>query len=194
MTSFEWPRPISASDEVAQFDCGERTRNNWLSLRAIRNEDEGNSRTYVAVERESGTVAGYSCLSANSLAHEHADGALRRNAPDPIPTVLIGRLAVNIRFTGLGLGSSLLQHALLKGIEAATSVGARAFLVDALNESAVAFYSRFDFRMLPGSARAMYLRTKDVLRPIAEVAPEQGRTPTARPRSRTRRDKLNGGR
>lgn len=166
MTSFARPRPIEATDEVAQFDCGEQTLNNWLNLRAIKNEADGNARTFVTVERESNLIAGYYCLSSNSLAHELADGPLRRNAPDPIPTILIGRLAVDQRFKGQGLGASLLQNALLKGIEAALHVGSRAFMVDALDDTAVAFYSKFDFRRLPGSGRLMYLRTKDVMQTV----------------------------
>jgi len=82
--------------------------------------------------------------------------------PNPIPVILIGRLAVDKRFKGQGLGASLLQHALLKGIEASRIVGARAFIVDALDDDAERFYSKFGFTLMPpASKRAMYLLTKD---------------------------------
>jgi len=172
--TFARPRPIVATDEVAQFECGERTLDNWLNLRAIKNEADGNSRTFVSIERESGLIAGYYCLSSNSLARDMAPGSLRRNAPDPIPTILIGRLAVDHRFQGMGVGASLLQNALMKGIEAAEIIGSRAFLVDALNESATTFYSRFGFESLPGSERLMYMRMKDVFETVHVVAATVG--------------------
>lgn len=156
---------------MAQFDCGERSLNNWLNLRAIKNETNGNSRTFVTIERESGLIAGYYCLSSHSIAHEDTNANLRRNAPNPVPVILIGRLAVDDRYKGKGIGASLLQDALLKGIEAADIIGSRAFLVDALNEDAQSFYGRFGFTVLPGSGRAMYILTKDARRTVEEASP-----------------------
>lgn len=88
-------------------------------------------------------------------------GFLRRNAPDPIPVILIGRLAVDSRFKSEGLGRSLLADALAKGLEAANLVGSRAILVDALNESAVAFYQQYGFKLVPESTRALYVTMAD---------------------------------
>jgi GNAT superfamily N-acetyltransferase len=161
VSSFEHPRAIAPSDSVTDFDCGEPTLNNWITLRALKNEKAGASRTFVSIESESGLVAGYYCLSAGSLAHDEAGPRLRRNTPDPIPIVLIGRLAVDARFKGRGLGASLLQDAVMKGIEASRIVGSRAIVVHALSESAATFYRRFGFTPMPGSSKAMYLLTQD---------------------------------
>lgn len=115
-------------------------------------------------------MAGYYCLSASSLSIEDAPGRVRRNMPNPIPVILIGRLAVDRRFEGQGLGRSLLQEAMLKGIEAARLVGARAFVVDALNEDAESFYRRFGFELMPpNSKRAMYLLVSDTEKTVAEL-------------------------
>jgi GNAT superfamily N-acetyltransferase len=160
--SFRSPRPLLAADNVSTFDCGAESLNNWLRTRALKNETTGASRTFVSIDSETETVAGYYCLSASSLLLEAAPGGLRRNMPDPIPVILIGRLAVDQTFKGKGLGASLLQHALLKGLEASRIIGARAFIVDALDDEAERFYSKFGFALMPpASKRAMYLLVKD---------------------------------
>ena len=130
---------------MSTFDCGAESLNDWLRTRALKNETTGASRTFVSIDSVTDAVAGYYCLSASSLLLEDAPGSVRRNMPDPIPVILIGRLAVDQAHKGKGLGASLLQHALLKGLEASRIVGARAFIVDALNEDAERFYSRFGF-------------------------------------------------
>lgn len=121
----------------------------------------GASRTFVSVESDSGLVAGYYCLSASSLAHDEATPRLRRNMPDPIPVILIGRLAVDERFTGSGLGASLIQDAVVKGVEASRLIGARALLVHAISESAENFYRKFGFALVPDSARVMCITMAD---------------------------------
>lgn len=169
MSPFLRPRAITPADSFVDFDCGEPSLNDWLRKRAVANERGGASRTFVSVDKDSQIVAGYYCLSASSLRSEDASGALKRNMPNPIPIILIGRLAVDGRFGGHGLGASLLQDAVLKSIEAARLVGARALLVHALNEVAESFYSRFGFALVPHSARVMYLLTTDAEATVASV-------------------------
>jgi predicted N-acetyltransferase YhbS len=169
LSEFARPRPITEADDCSAFRCGEHTLDNWIQLRAIKNEKAGASRTFISIERESGAVAGYYCLSASSLAHEDATSSLRRNAPDPIPVILIGRLAVDERFARQGLGVSLLQHAMSKGIEASRAIGARAFIVHALSDSAEAFYSKFGFTLVPQNARTMYILVQDAEATISSL-------------------------
>ncbi|TPW75068.1 GNAT family N-acetyltransferase [Schumannella soli] len=170
MSSFEPPRAIVAGDRFVTFDCGRQPLDEWLRSRALRNEVTGASRTFVTVERDSGDVAGYYCLSAGSLALDEAVGRVRRNMPSPIPIILIGRLAVDRRFAGRGLGASLLQDAVLKGLEASRIIGARAFLVDALDDSAESFYRKFGFELMPPSSkRAMYLLVADAEATVAAL-------------------------
>ncbi len=90
--------------------------------------------------------------------------------PDPVPVILIGRLAVDQPCKGRGLGASLLKDALLKGIEASRILGARAFIVDALDDNAERFYEKFGFTLMPpASKRAMYLLVKDAEATVAAV-------------------------
>lgn len=149
-------------DAVATFDCGAPSLNEWLRSRAVRNEAAGASRTFVSIDADTGAVAGFYCLSASSLRHEDAPGGVRRNMPDPISVILIGRLAVDKNYKGRGLGASLLKDAILKGLEASRIIGARAFIVDALDDAAESFYRKFGFTLMPpASKRAMYLLIKD---------------------------------
>lgn len=162
MSAFGSPRALAPGDRFVTFDCGEPSLNEWLRSRALKNETTGASRTFVSIGSATGAVVGYYCLSASSLLPGDAPGSVRRNMPDPIPVILIGRLAVDEAHKGKGLGASLLQHALLKGLEASRIIGARAFIVDALNDDAERFYGKFGFAMMPpGSKRAMYLLSKD---------------------------------
>ena len=104
MSSYRRPVAIAREHDVDAFDCGIQSLNEWLSRRALRNESSGGSRTFVTTEVGSNRVVGYYCTAASSLVRESAPGALRRNAPDPIPVVLIGRLAVDLSAAGHGLG------------------------------------------------------------------------------------------
>ncbi|KJC63336.1 Acetyltransferase (GNAT) family protein [Agreia bicolorata] len=170
MTSLLRPRPISAGDDCSSFTCGENPLDEWVRSRALKNDLTGASRTFVSVDSDTGLVAGYYCLSASSLAREEATSNLRRNMPDPIPVILIGRLAVDERFQGLGLGFSLLQEALRKGYEVSRVIGARAFVVHAISESAEKFYLKFGFTLVPESARVMYITMADAEATISELA------------------------
>lgn len=89
--------------------------------------------------------------------------------PDPIPTVLIGRLAVDRRYQKQNVGGSLIQDAVLKSVEASRLVGAKAILVDALSEAAVGFYKRWGFTLMPESQRALYLSIGDAEETIRDV-------------------------
>lgn len=141
-----------------------------MRSRALKNETTGASRTFVSVDSVSGLIAGYYCLSASALARDDATSSLRRNMPNPIPVILIGRLAVDQRFAGIGLGASLLQEAILKGVEASRIVGARALLVHAISDSAEKFYLKFGFTPVPDSARVMYITVADAEATIADLA------------------------
>ena len=165
MTEFLVPRPIAAGDVVGDFQCGEDQLDSWLRARARSNEHSGASRTMVSVTR-TGRVAGYYCLSSSSVVREDAPSPLARQQPDPIPVVLLGRLAVDREFAGRGVGASLLQHATIRAIEAAETIGIRAILVHATTEHAVPFYERFGFTRFPAQERTLVLLLSDVRRTL----------------------------
>lgn len=144
------PRPISATDPLADFDCGKPSLNAWIADRALDNEKRGDSRTYVSVDSDTGRVAGYYCLSSYSVSRSVSGGWLSRNAPEPIPVILLGRLAVSLEAQGLGLGRDLLSDALDKATLGAHILGARALVAEAIDEAAGRFYANQGFRQLKG--------------------------------------------
>ncbi|OJU39998.1 MAG: hypothetical protein BGN97_14430 [Microbacterium sp. 69-10] len=178
MTRFSSPRAPLGTDPVREFRSVEESLNTWLRDRALSNERAGNSRTFVSVDIDTGLVAGYYCLCASALVHDDANAALKRNSPNPIPVILIGRLAVDERYEGVGLGRSLLRDALSKAVTAARIVGARAVIVHALNESAAAFYEKYGFATVPHGERVMYMLMSDIEKSLGELPGEEAHETT----------------
>lgn len=138
------PAPLAADHELEAFDCGIAALDEWLKRRARRNEAEGASRTFVICAGR--RVIGYYSLAAGSVLHAVATGKIRRNMPDPVPVVLLGRLAVDRQWQGKGLAADLLSDAVLRIVGAAETVGVRAILVHAISQAARNFYEKHGFR------------------------------------------------
>ncbi len=132
------PEPLGPHHTVADFDCAEASLNSWLKLRAAQNQLSSASRAYVVCE--GARVVGYYCLSAGAIARGDAPSGLKRNRPDPIPVLVMGRLAVDLALHQNGLGTALLRDAIERTMKAATIAGVTALLVNALSEQAKRFY------------------------------------------------------
>jgi predicted N-acetyltransferase YhbS len=131
---------------LSGFDSREPVLDEWLRRRATQNEASGASRTYVVcVGRQ---VVGYYSLAVGAVAHTQAVGRVRRNMPDPVPVMVLGRLAVD-KYHGQGIGSGLLRDAILRTTQAADIAGIKAILVHAISESAKRFYEKHGFAALP---------------------------------------------
>ena len=124
MSRYTPPEPLRPTHDLAGFDSGNDALNRWLVSRAVRNQDSGASRTFVTTC--DGLVVGYYALAASSVAQVGAPTGLRRNMPDPIPVILLGRLAVDRRHAGRGVGASLLRDAALRVATTASIVGVKA--------------------------------------------------------------------
>jgi predicted N-acetyltransferase YhbS len=159
------PEHLNATHDVAQFQCGEPTLDDWLKSRAHANEESGASRTYVICK--SGRVVGYYALAVGAVEHENATGRVRRNMPNPVPVMVIGRLAVDVSLQGQRVGAALLKDAILKTLRAAEIGGVRAVLVHAISVSAKKFYERLGF--LPSPNEPMTLMV-----PLSEAAKRLG--------------------
>lgn len=153
------PTLLTESHEATNFSCGESELDDWLVRRALANQLSGASRTYV-VTLENRVVAYYALASGAVMAGE-APGRVRRNMPDPIPVIVLGRLAVDQRWQGQGLGASLLRDAILRSLQAADIVGIRAILVHALHEKAAAFYRNAGFQPSPISETILMITLSD---------------------------------
>lgn len=157
------PTPLTADHVVAEFSCGEPSLDDWLKKRALRNQASGASRTFVIAD--DGKVVGYYCLSAGALNHEAAPKAMRRSMPDPLPIVLLGRLAIDERFHNQGLGQALLRDALLRTIHLSSDTGVFAVLVHALSDAAKRFYLSRGFVESPLQPMTLMM-TLDTMRSV----------------------------
>jgi GNAT superfamily N-acetyltransferase len=137
------PRPINQADNTECFDSGVETMDAWLRRRAMANELSGASRTFVVMEGD--VIRAYYTLAAACIAPRDTTGRIRRNMPEPIPAVLLGRLAVDRRCQGQGLARALVRDAALRTVVAAQAVAVRCLIVHALSPQAAAFWEHLGF-------------------------------------------------
>lgn len=141
------PELLNATHHLDDFDCGEEALNSWLKRNALKNQQNQASRTFVVCQNNN--VVGFYALAAGSVSHQFVSGGLRRNMPDPIPVVVLGRLAIDLAHQGQQLGAALLKDAVLRASAVSQQVGVKALLVHALNDKAKAFYLNYGFQVSP---------------------------------------------
>jgi GNAT superfamily N-acetyltransferase len=159
------PERLTPDHDLTQFSCGEPSLDHWLRKRALQNEESGASRTYVVCAGV--CVAGYFALAAGSVAHAEAASRIKRNMPDPVPVILIGRLAIDSRFQGRGIGADLLRDAVLRTLQVAEIAGVRALLVSAISENAKRFYEKYGFISSPADPQTLMITVAEASRVIA---------------------------
>lgn len=159
------PAPLGPEHALEAFASGVAPLDEWLKRRARRNEIEGASRTFVCCAGS--RVVGYYSLATASVLREASTTKVRRNMPDPVPAVLIGRLAVDQAWHGQGLGADLLRDAVLRIIAAAETVGVRTILVHAASEQAKSFYERHGFRASPVEPMTLMVTIEEARRMMA---------------------------
>ena len=141
------PEPLASHHDVRSFASGVESLDHWLKQRALKNQATGASRTFVLCEGQS--VRAYYALASSAVIVDAAPGRLRRNMPDPIPVVVLGRLAVDQSLQGRGVGRALVRDAGLRVIQAADTIGIRGMIVHALSAEAKSFYERIGFEPSP---------------------------------------------
>lgn len=160
--AFSAPEPLSHEHDLAAFDCSNDILTDWLRRRALANQASHASRTFV-VCTGGHEVVGYYSLATGAIARESAPGAIRRNMPEPIPVIVLGRLAVDQRFQGTGLGRALLRDAMLRVLGVSQEVAVKALVVHAISDGAGQFYCRHDFVESPADPMTLLL-------PVATIA------------------------
>ena len=153
------PVPLDPSHILDGFDSGVAPLDDWLKRHARHNEGEGGSRTYVLCA--DARVVGYYSLAASSVLPSAATGRVRRNMPNPVPVVLLGRLAIDRSWQGKGLGADLLRDAVLRIVAASDTIGVRAILIHAISDDAKAFYERHGFKPSPVDAMVLMMAISD---------------------------------
>jgi GNAT superfamily N-acetyltransferase len=154
------PEPLDPAHDVSAFDCGVGSLNAWLLRRAAANQASGASRTFVLCEGSA--VVGYYALASSAVVPVAVSGRFRRNMPDPVPVVVLGRLAVATSHHGRGVGRALFQDAALRVIHAAEAIGIRGLVVHALSDEAKAFYLRLGLEESPLDPMTLMVTVADL--------------------------------
>ncbi|MCE9566225.1 MAG: GNAT family N-acetyltransferase [Planctomycetes bacterium] len=149
------PTLLNDNHDLSSFDCGVASLNDWLKQRAAKNNLSGASRTYVVCDADA--IVGYYSLATGAIFHNEAPAQLRRNMPDPIPVLVLGRLAVDRRYQNQRLGHALLRDALQRALQVAESVGLTAIVVHAISEDGRRFYQSCGFVESPLQPRTLCL-------------------------------------
>lgn len=138
------PEPLAASHDVSEFSCGYSTLDNWLKTRALSNQQKG--FTAVMVVHQEGRVVGYYGLAPTAVVPSVLPRSIRTGQPpDPVPCLLLGQLATDLQWAGRGIGTGLLKHALARCIQAASLIGGRALMVNAIDDETARFWARRGF-------------------------------------------------
>ena len=160
------PERLRRDHDLSSFVSDVPILDEWLRRRALRNEDSGASRTYVVCA--GGRVVGYYALATGAESLAAAPGRVRRNMPDPVPVMVLGRLAVDRTYRGRGIGRSLLRDAVLRTLQAAEIAGIRALLVHAISEDARRFYERHGFQPSPIDRMTLLLALTDATAALSD--------------------------
>ncbi len=149
--------PLTGSHDRQSFDCGRHELNDWLRQVARQHQEKGLSRTYVAtLENVPDSICGYYALTLTELDNSNLPEAWRKKMPRRIPGVKLGRLAVDKKFQGKGLGDLLLVDALTRAQRIYREAGGIGLFVDAIDEQAASYYRRFGFESVPDNPLMMF--------------------------------------
>ena len=151
------PVLLTQDHHVNSFSCGETVLDDWLKRRALANNISGASRTFVVADDDY-QVMGYYALAAGAVTHQESTRSIRQNMPDPVPVMVLARLAVDVRAQGMKLGAALLRDAVERCLLVSENAGVRALLVHALHDQARQFYEYYGFKAAPSHPMTLMLR------------------------------------
>jgi len=154
------PQPLAQHHSNVSFDCGSSSLDHWLQQRALANQQSGATRTFVVCN--GGAVMAYVALATGAVAVASAPGRFRRNMPDPIPVVVLARLAVCRSVQGRGIARALLADAFERVLQASAQIGVRGIVVHAASDQARSFYLHMGFDPSPIDPDTLLIRLSDV--------------------------------
>lgn len=158
--NFTPPEPLASHHSCTDFSCGIASLDDWLKRRAYANQVSGATRTFVICADNK--VIGYYALASRAISVQSAVGKFRRNMPDPIPVVILARLAIDSSFQGQGLGRALFRDAALRVLQAADTIGIRGIIVHAISEEAKDFYLALGFNLSPLEPMTLMITLNDL--------------------------------
>ncbi|WP_272689495.1 GNAT family N-acetyltransferase [Providencia sp. PROV033] len=152
------PELLNEEHDLQQFNCGNDVLSDWVRRRAIKNQYINASRTFVICFECTKRVVGYYSIATGSVNHINLSRSLRQNMPDPVPVVLLGRLAVDKCVQSHSFGKWLLNDAVIRVSNLADQVGIKAIMVHAIDEQARAFYEYFGFIPSPITPNTLFYK------------------------------------
>jgi predicted N-acetyltransferase YhbS len=161
------PEPLSTQHQIGDFNSGVASLDEWLKRRALANQASGATRTFVVCEANK--VVGYYALAFGAVNVAATPGRFRRNMPDPIPVVVLARLAVDQAHQNRGLGRALVRDGARRVVNAADAIGIRGILVHAISEEAKAFYLALGFDPSPIDPMTLMITLSDVRKSIESI-------------------------
>ena len=160
------PETLSSHHSCSDFSCGVASLDDWLKRRAYTNQISGATRTFVlCVDNR---IVGYYALASGAISVQSALGKFRRNMPDPIPVVILARLAIDSSYQSQGLGRALFRDAALRVVQAADTIGIRGIIVHAISEEAKDFYLALGFILSPLEPMTLMISLNDLRDSIPE--------------------------
>jgi predicted N-acetyltransferase YhbS len=151
------PEPLQSYHLIGHFDCGEQSMNEWLLNHAVSNHQKDFSRVFV-VTKDNHVIAYYS-LSSYKI--DRKDIQSIKRGPREIPAVLLGRLAVDKQYQGLGLGENMIKDAIERITVANESLAIKVIIVHALNETVSKFYQKIGFELLTNNHLELFMPIED---------------------------------
>lgn len=163
------PEPLTAAHDVSEFSCGKPSLDRWLKTRGLSNQEKG--FTAVLVVHDAGRVIGYYGLAPTAVVPSSLPRSLRTGQPpDPVPCLLLGQLATDQKWSGQGIGTGLLKHALQRCVAAAELIGGRALMVNAVDGEAADFWKRRGFVQSKDDALVLFRSIHDIAASLAAAA------------------------
>jgi len=165
--AYEAPRLLAPGDRVETFQCGKDELDEWLKHHAYANQGKA-SPTYVVVAKsgpDAGAVIAYYAMATGAVTLPRK---LRHNMPPNVPVVVLGRLAVDKRHSGKGIGPDLLWEALRKTVEVSEMAGVRGLVVHAIDDDAIRFYTQYGFQNFPVGTRSLWMPIETVIASVKD--------------------------
>lgn len=145
MTELRRPEPLDpARHDRTRFDSGEPALDEWLRRYAGQNRRRDTAATWVITTTDNQVVA-YASLSMTAIDRAAAPRPVAKQAPDPVPALLLGRLAVDCHHASRGIGTALVAHVLATAVELNTKAACRAVVVSAISAEARAWWKHLGF-------------------------------------------------
>lgn len=155
------PVLLTSEHDTGDFSSGNLTLDEWLVKRALKNQNSGASRTFV-ISNEESKVIGYYALATGSVERDLAPGNFSRGMPEPIPVIVLGRLAIDQNYQGQRIGAGLLKDAMIRTLSVTKHIGARGLLVHAISDDAKRFYERYGFQPSRFEPMTLVLSIKNI--------------------------------